>query len=352
MQDSILVTGAAGFIGSHLMEVLRAAWPHRHLVALDALTYAGSLDNLESFARDPHFDFVQADICDREALARALDDCSPSLVFHLAAESHVDRSVLDPLAFVRTNIEGTVVLLQELRSRWSGRDDVRLVQVSTDEVYGALGHEGAFSETSPFDPSSPYSASKASADLLARAFHRTCGFPVVITHCSNNYGSRQFPEKLIPVVVSRALQGEPVPVYGQGRNIRDWIHVRDHCQGLLLAAQQGRDGSVYCLGADQELTNIDLVQRILDAVDLHLHQPVGTSRGLIRFVTDRPGHDLRYAIDASRAHQELGWRPRQDFDAGLADTVQWFATHQGWCQRRRQGVQARFEAHWYGPRLL
>ena len=343
---ALLVTGAAGFIGSALVRRLRRRWPARPIVALDALTYAGDRQNLSPFDDDPAFAFVEADVTDRAAMQAVFAAHRPAVVFHLAAETHVDRSILDPLAFVRTNVEGTAALLHAARQTWKDRRDARFVMVSTDEVYGALGPTGAFRPDSPLDPSSPYSASKAGADLLALAWHRTYGLPVVVTRCSNNYGPRQFPEKLIPVVVGRALADEAVPVYGTGDNVRDWIHVDDHADGLIAAAEQGAPGAVYCFGADNEQKNLDLVQRILDAVDEATGREVGRGRALVRFVTDRPGHDFRYAIDARSTREALGWAPRVDFAAGLAETVRWFIDHADWCRRRRAAAK-RFEEAWY-----
>ncbi len=346
---AILVTGAAGFVGSTLARRLRRRWPTRPLVAIDALTYAGDRQSLAPLDGDPAFTFVHADIADREAMRATFAAHRPQWVFHLAAETHVDRSILDPLAFVRTNVEGTASLLHAARQAWGEGRDPRFVMVSTDEVYGALGPTGAFRADSPLDPSSPYSASKAGADLLALAWHRTYGLPVVVTRCSNNYGPRQFPEKLIPVVVGRALAGEVVPVYGTGDNVRDWIHVDDHADGLIAAAERGAPGAVYCFGADNEQQNLALVHRILDAVDGLTGRDVGASRALVRFVTDRPGHDFRYAIDADETRRALGWAPRVSFAEGLAATVRWFIDHADWCRRRREAAR-RFEEVWYSRR--
>jgi dTDP-glucose 4,6-dehydratase len=343
---ALLVTGAAGFIGSSFVAAARRRFPDRPIVSLDALTYAADRDHLRAFDADPRHAFVQVDVTDREAVRAAFRAHRPSAVVHLAAESHVDRSILDPTTFVRTNVEGTAVLLQEAHRAWEGRRDVRFLHVSTDEVFGSAPPGEYFRETTPYGPNSPYAASKAAADHLASAWHRTYGLPVVVTNCSNNYGPRQFPEKLIPVVVSRALADEPVPVYGRGANIRDWIHVDDHCQGLLQALTLGRPGRSYCFGGGNERTNLGLVEALLDAVDRHRGTP-GRARRLVTFVADRPGHDLRYAIDDTRARAELAWAPAVDFDRGLLDTVAWYVQNVDWMERMR-ARQRDFEDRWYG----
>ena len=342
----VLVTGAAGFIGSWVVRALRARWPQRPIVSLDALTYAGDRDHLADLdARGGH-SFVQADVADRDAVHAALQAHRPSAILHLAAESHVDRSILDPLAFLRTNVQGTVVLLQEAKALWGHRRDVRFVHVSTDEVYGAAPAGVQFDEASQYRPSSPYSAAKAASDHFALAWHSTYKLPVVVTNCSNNYGPRQFPEKLIPVVVARALHGEPIPIYGRGDQVRDWLFVGDHAQGLLAALERGAPGRTYCFGGDNEWANLALVERLLDAVDVHLGRPTGQSRALIQFVTDRPGHDQRYALSAARARAELGWRPAVGFADGLARTVAWYLDNQAWVERMR-ARQRDFETRWY-----
>lgn len=349
--STVLVTGAAGFIGSNLVAHLRKRWPDRTVVSFDALTYAGNLENLEPVRGDSKHVFVKGDIADRDAVRAVFDAHHPTSVFHLAAESHVDRSIVAPLEFVRTNVMGTAVLLQEAHRAWKDQTGTRFQHVSTDEVFGTLGDTGSFNESTPYAPNSPYSASKASSDHFVRAWHETYGLPVIITNCSNNYGPYQLPEKLIPVVITRAVRGEPVPVYGKGENIRDWLHVEDHADALALVHERGEIGNTYCIGGNAEVRNIDLVERILDAVDEARGETVGTSRKLIRFVTDRPGHDFRYAIDTTYIGKTLGWKPRMSLDDGLRATVRWYLDHAEWCERARTGAHKEFEALWYGNRL-
>jgi dTDP-glucose 4,6-dehydratase len=348
---TVLVTGAAGFIGSNLVRHLRKRWPDRVIVSFDALTYAGNLENLADLRADSKHVFVKGDITNRDAVRAAFDTYKPTSVFHLAAESHVDRSIVAPLEFVRTNVEGTVILLQEARHAWDKRTDVRFHHVSTDEVFGTLGADGKFTETTAYAPNSPYSASKAASDHFVRAWHETYGLPIVLTNCSNNYGPFQFPEKLIPVVITRAVAKEPVPVYGKGENIRDWLHVEDHADALALVHERGENGATYCIGGNCELRNLDLVENLLDAVDRALGRPTGESRKLIRFVTDRPGHDFRYAIDTGFIAQKLGWKPRMTIEAGLEQTVRWYLDHAEWVEHARSGKHKEFERAWYGDRL-
>jgi dTDP-glucose 4,6-dehydratase len=345
---TVLVTGAAGFIGANLVRHLRDAWPYRAVISFDKLTYAGDRDRLP--ADEPGHVFVHGDVADRDAVARLFSEHDITAVFHLAAESHVDRSIVAPLEFVETNVVGTVVLLQEAQRAWKDRDGVRFLHCSTDEVFGALGETGLFSETTPYAPSSPYSASKAASDHFVRAWHHTYGLPVVVTNCTNNYGPYQFPEKLIPVVVTRAVQDEPVPVYSRGENVRDWLHVEDHCAGMRTVFERGAAGGTYCLGGEAAVKNLDLVEMILDEVDRGLGRDEGTSRQLIRFVEDRPGHDFRYAMDISRVSSELGWRPSVELGDGIRRTVRWYLENQDWCQRARER-QREFEERWYGSRL-
>ncbi|WP_103019506.1 dTDP-glucose 4,6-dehydratase [Salinibacter altiplanensis] len=333
MNDTFLVTGGAGFIGSavvrHLIQKTEAT-----VVTVDALTYAGHRENLAPVADSPRHHFEHEDITDAPAMHRLFREHEPDGVLHLAAESHVDRSIDGPAAFVQTNVVGTQVLLEAARTHWEeqGRPDgFRFLHVSTDEVYGELGETGAFTEETPYDPSSPYSASKAGADHLARAWHRTYDLPVLITNCSNNYGPYQHPEKLIPVVIRSALDGAPIPVYGTGENVRDWLYVEDHVRALLHVLREGAVGETYNIGGDCEQQNLAVVRRICALLDER--RPKGAPhRDLITFVEDRPGHDWRYAIDASKIETELGWTPRVDFEEGLRRTVDWYAEHRNWVE--------------------
>ncbi|MCS3631335.1 dTDP-glucose 4,6-dehydratase [Salinibacter ruber] len=336
MDDTLLVTGGAGFIGSavvrHLIQETEAT-----VVTVDALTYAGHRENLVPVTGSPRHYFEQEDITDAPAMHRVFEEHEPSGVLHLAAESHVDRSIGGPAAFVQTNVVGTQVLLEAARTYWEdqGRPGgFRFLHVSTDEVYGELGETGAFTEETPYDPSSPYSASKAGADHLARAWQRTYGLPVLITNCSNNYGPRQHPEKLIPVVILNALEGEPIPVYGDGKNVRDWLYVKDHVRALLEVLQEGEVGETYNVGGNCERENIAVVRQICDILD-EMRPPGSTletksHHDLITFVEDRPGHDWRYAIDASKIEGELGWAPEVSFEEGLRRTVDWYTGHREW----------------------
>jgi dTDP-glucose 4,6-dehydratase len=317
------------------------------VVNLDRLTYAGNLDSLASVADSPDHVFIQGDVADREAVRRVFEEHRPDAVVHFAAESHVDRSIDGPAEFLRTNVNGTFELLDAARAYWNGlsgerKDTFRFLHVSTDEVYGSLGAEGRFVETSPYDPSSPYSASKASADHFARAYHRTYGLPVMVSNCSNNYGPYQFPEKLIPLMILNALEGKPLPVYGDGQNVRDWLYVGDHCEALRRVLAEGRPGETYNIGGDCEQRNIDVVRTICAVVDrLRSDLPHAPCESLITFVTDRPGHDRRYAIDAGKIQRELGWSPRHDFTSGLAETVQWYLDNPTWVERVQSGKYQR-----------
>ena len=334
---NILVTGGCGFIGCNLVRLLLTTTTHR-VLNVDALTYAGNPHSLDDLAGHPRYRFARGDICDAAAMAQFFAEFQPDWVMHLTAESHVDRSIDGPGAFIQTNVVGTCTLLQAARTHCeslagAARDRFRFLHVSTDEVYGSLGPTGFFTETTPYDPHSPYSASKAASDHLARAWADTYGLPVLVTNCSNNYGPYQFPEKLIPVVILKALRGEPIPVYGRGENIRDWLYVGDHAEALHTVMAKGRPGETYNIGGNNERRNLDLVQLLCSLLD-ELRPRAGGSKyeSLITFVADRPGHDLRYAIDASKIRRELGWSPKQDHTSGFRQTVRWYLAHQSWWQ--------------------
>jgi dTDP-glucose 4,6-dehydratase len=338
----VLVTGGAGFIGSALIRLIIAETDFE-VLNVDCLTYAGNLDSLSSVAASSRYHLSTTDICDLPALRRVVDDFQPDLIMHLAAESHVDRSIDNPVRFVETNLVGTANLLESARAHWtrlSGpkREKFRFHHISTDEVFGSLGPEGAFNETTPYAPNSPYSASKAGSDHLVRAWYETYGLPTVTSNCSNNYGPYQFPEKLIPLMILNALEGKPLPVYGSGENVRDWLHVEDHARALLAVATRGKPGETYCVGGNEERTNIEVVRAVCALLDEMLpeseHRP---HADLISFVTDRPGHDARYAIDASRITRELGWQPRENFESGLRKTVEWYLENRTWWERVRSG---------------
>ena len=337
--STLLITGGAGFIGSNLVHCALAETSHR-LVVVDALTYAGSLLNLEQALKDPRVTFVRADIADASAMARVFAETRPDAVVNLAAETHVDRSIDRPQSFIDTNIVGTFTLLETARKHVAplgpDRQRFRFLHVSTDEVYGTLGPTGVFSEETPYAPNSPYAASKAAADHLVRSYFHTYGLPTLITNCSNNYGPYQFPEKLVPLMILNALDGRPLPIYGDGGNVRDWLHVADHCAGLLLVLRAGQPGGKYNLGGGNERTNLEIVDRICDAVDETTPAAAGR-RSQKTFVPDRPGHDRRYAIDATKIRRELGWTPAYTFDRGLRETVEWYVTHRDWCDAVQAG---------------
>jgi dTDP-glucose 4,6-dehydratase len=352
MQNKILVTGGAGFIGSNFI-LQWLAQESATVVNLDRLTYAGNPENLASATGSARHHLVVGDICDHAAVARLFVEHEPRALIHFAAESHVDRSIQDPEEFIRTNVNGTFTLLEAARAYCSrlgsARDNFRFLHVSTDEVYGSLGpQEDAFSETTRYAPNSPYSASKASADHLVRAYHHTYGLPTLTTNCSNNYGPRQFPEKLIPLMILNARAGKPLPVYGDGQNVRDWLYVEDHCDAIRTVLARGRAGETYNIGGRSELTNLDVVKTLCAALDeLCPDDPIVPHANLIRFVTDRPGHDRRYAIDARKVEKELGWRPRESFASGLRKTVQWYLDHDGWLKNIATGAYREWIAKQY-----
>ena len=357
---NILVTGGAGFIGSHVVRLFVRKYPDYRIVNLDALTYAGNLENLKDIEGCPNYVFVKGDICDYELVCKVFRDYQIDGVIHLAAESHVDRSIVDPLSFVRTNVMGTVALLQAARASWmhaspdedrSFRNGRLFYHVSTDEVYGALQMDGTFfTEDTRYDPHSPYSASKASSDHFVRAFHDTYGLPTVISNCSNNYGPYQFPEKLIPLFINNIRHGRPLPVYGRGENVRDWLYVEDHARAIDLIFHKGRVGDTYNIGGFNEWKNIDLIRTLISVTDRLLGNPDGHSLGLITYVTDRAGHDLRYAIDSRRLHEELGWEPSLQFEEGVEKTVRWYIEHQEWMDRVTNGDYMNYYESMYNNR--
>ncbi len=336
--SKVMVTGGAGFIGSNFIRLLMKETEHE-VCNLDALTYAGNLESLKDVEGNDRYQFKRVDITEPEAVQKAFQEFQPEQVVHLAAESHVDRSVLDAGAFIKTNVLGTQVLLDAARQAGVAT----FVHVSTDEVYGSLGDTGKFREDSPIQPNSPYSASKAGSDFLVRAAHHTHGMDTRITRCSNNYGPYQFPEKLIPLMISHVLEDKQLPVYGDGKNVRDWIHVEDHNRAVLMVLEKGRAGEVYNIGGNSERQNIEVVHRILEAL--------GKDESLIRYVKDRPGHDRRYAIDGTKIKEDLGFEPRRSFEEGLLDTVRWYQENQEWCDRVRSGAYQNYFEEQYGERL-
>jgi dTDP-glucose 4,6-dehydratase len=338
----ILVTGGAGFIGSNFV-LAWLAQSDESVLNVDKLTYAGNLNNLASLADDPRHVFVHGDICDGALLARLLAEHRPRAIVHFAAESHVDRSILGPAAFVETNVKGTFSLLEAARNYWEAlpereQDAFRFLHVSTDEVYGSLGPQDApFTESTPYAPNSPYSASKAASDHLVRAYHHTYGLPVLTTNCSNNYGPYHFPEKLIPLVIANARAGKPLPIYGDGQQIRDWLYVGDHCAAIRRVLEAGRVGEVYNVGGWNEKANLEVVHTLCDVLDAMAPKTQGSYRDQITFVQDRPGHDRRYAIDARKIERELGWRPQETFESGIRKTVQWYLDNDGWVRNVQSG---------------
>ena len=330
---NILVTGGAGFIGSHLVRLLVNTYPDYHIFNMDILTYAGNLENLKDVEAQENYTFVKCDICDLKKVSQIFEEYNIDSVIHLAAESHVDRSIEDPFSFAQTNVMGTLSLLQSAKAFWDGEFTNKLFyHVSTDEVYGSLGEEGFFTEETAYDPHSPYSASKASSDHFVRAFADTYGLPTVISNCSNNYGSYQFPEKLIPLFIDNIVNNKPLPVYGKGENVRDWLFVNDHARAIDVIFHKGKLGETYNIGGFNEWKNIDLIKVMVKTVDRLLGREEGASQKLITYVTDRPGHDLRYAIDSTKLKNELGWEPSLQFEEGIEKTVQWYLDNNEWMQ--------------------
>lgn len=341
MPDSgnLLITGGAGFIGSHLIRLMVRKYPNCRIINLDALTYAGNLENLKDLEGAPNYEFVKGDITDAQAMQALFAQYDFQGVIHLAAESHVDRSITNPMSFIMTNIVGTVVLLNAARQQWGDQPDGRrFYHISTDEVYGSLGATGLFTEETPYDPRSPYSASKASSDHLVRAYYHTYDFPVVLSNCSNNYGPYQFPEKLLPLMINNIRHNKPLPVYGDGQYTRDWLWVEDHAAAIDLIYHKGRNGETYNIGGNNEWKNIDLVHQLCDVMDELLGRAPGTSRQLITFVKDRPGHDRRYAIDATKLTEELGWRPSVQAADGLRKTAAWYLANTEWLAHVTSGA--------------
>ncbi len=352
MKRNILITGGAGFIGSHVVRLFVNKYPDYRIVNLDKLTYAGNLANLRDIERQPNYTFVHGDICDFDAVCEIFRKYDIDGVIHLAAESHVDRSIRDPFTFAKTNVLGTLSLLQAARNHWNGDwEGKRFYHISTDEVYGALGFDGTlFTERTKYDPHSPYSASKASSDHFVRAFHDTYGMPTIVTNCSNNYGPYQFPEKLIPLFINNIRHGKPLPVYGRGENVRDWLYVEDHAHAIGLIFHRGRIAETYNIGGFNEWRNIDLIRVIVRTADRLLGNPEGHSEHLITYVTDRAGHDLRYAIDSRKLKEELGWEPSLQFEEGIEKTVAWYLANQPWLDDITSGQYQKYYDEMYAGR--
>ncbi len=344
----ILITGGAGFIGCHVVREFLQQFPSAQIYNLDKLTYAGNLENLRDVEHHPNYHFIKGDICDEVFINELFEEVRFDAVIHLAAESHVDRSITDPLAFAKTNILGTMVLLNAFKNSWKDNSEgKRFYHISTDEVYGTLGETGLFTETTSYAPNSPYSASKASSDHFVRAYGETYGLPVVISNCSNNYGQHQFPEKLIPLFINNIIENKPLPVYGDGNYTRDWLYVVDHAKAIALIFKEGKNKETYNIGGFNEWKNIDLVKELCQQMDEKLGRPKGTSEKLITFVKDRPGHDLRYAIDASKINKELGWKPSVTFEEGLSITIDWYLNNKDWLRNVTSGEYQNYYASTY-----
>ena len=349
MNKHILITGGAGFIGSHVVRRFVTNYPDYQIINFDTLTYAGNLENIKDIEKSSNYTFVKGDICDAAAVEKALNDFKIDTIIHLAAESHVDRSITDPLAFVRTNVLGTATLLNEAKKYWNGNYEGKMFyHVSTDEVYGSLGETGFFYEDTSYDPRSPYSASKAGSDHLVMAFYHTYHMPVVISNCSNNYGPNHFPEKLIPLSINNILNKKALPIYGKGENVRDWLYVIDHASAIDVILHKGKVGDTYNVGGHNEWTNIDLIKLLCKLMDEKLGNAAGTSEQLISFVKDRAGHDLRYAIDATKLKDELGWVPSVTFEEGLSKTIDWYLGNKDWLEQVTSGNYVNYYKSLYG----
>jgi dTDP-glucose 4,6-dehydratase len=351
MKKTIIITGGAGFIGSHVVRLFVTKYPDYRIVNMDKLTYAGNLENLSDIDRRPNYAFERVDITDAPAVQAVFEKYRPDGVIHLAAESHVDRSIFNPMEFIHTNIVGTVTLLNAARAAWEGAfEGKRFHHVSTDEVYGSLGKTGFFTETTAYDPRSPYSASKASSDHLVRAYHHTYGLPVTLSNCSNNYGPNHFPEKLIPLSINNIKNNKPIPIYGKGENVRDWLYVIDHARAIDVIFHEAKDGETYNIGGHNEWTNIDLIRLLCHIMDGKLGRAEGTSEKLITFVKDRAGHDLRYAIDSSKLQRDLGWEPSLQFEEGLEKTVDWYLANETWLNNVVSGDYGKYYEKQYVER--
>lgn len=341
-KKTLLITGGAGFIGSHVVRLFVNKYPDYRILNLDTLTYAGNLENLQDVEKAPNYEFIKGDITDESFIDQLFENTAIDAVIHLAAESHVDRSITDPMAFIRTNILGTVNLLNACKKQWDTFEDKLFYHISTDEVYGSLGDEGLFTEETSYDPKSPYSASKASSDHLVRAYYNTYKMPVVISNCSNNYGPNQFPEKLIPLSINNIKNNKQIPIYGKGENIRDWLYVEDHAAAIDVIFHTGKTGDTYNIGGINEWKNIDLIRLLCKIMDQKLQRPDGTSAELITFVTDRAGHDMRYAIDSSKISKELNWDPSENFESGLEKTVEWYLENSEWLENVTSGAYSSY----------